>query len=93
MASGDRDLFNGAMRALAMLRVIPDKDSIVKIIAFASHLEINDGLRFWVLAAAPGWDSALALAFVNQCMASNREDVKKAAILAIDKKYKKWSPL
>jgi hypothetical protein len=81
------------MRALAMSRIIPEKDAISTIIDFASQLEINDGLRFWVLAAAPGWNGANVLGFVNQCMASNREDVQKAAVLASEGKYKKWYPL
>lgn len=93
MKSGDRDLFNGAMRALAMQKIVPNRESMVRIIKFASQLGINDGLRFWVLAAAPGWDNSVILEFVNQSINSNREDVKEAAKLAIERKYKKWSPL
>lgn len=48
-------LIDGALRAVAMLRMVPDEASIRKIVDFASRRDPCDGVRFWVAAAAAGW--------------------------------------
>lgn len=86
-------LIDGALRAIAMLRIVPDQASIDEILAYAIALAPEDGLKFWVAAAAPGWTSAHLDHFLKGCEGSSRTDLKEASALARARKYKKWNPL
>ena len=93
MSTGNGMLIDGAFRAMAMLKMVPSEDHIEQILAFVSALPLEDGNRFWVLAAAPGWGGESVDAFVAECLQSNRQDLREAAELAGKKKYRKWHPL
>lgn len=93
LKSGNDRLIDGALRAVAQLRLTLDPPAINEIIAFASALPINDGLRFWPAAAAPGWHGPNVEAYLVKCLESSREDVRLAATLALKGQYKQWSPL
>jgi len=86
-------LLDGAFRAMAMLQMVPNENDISKIIEYASKLDKEHFLRFWVVAATPGWKCKKAINFIKECGDVEREDVKLAASLAAQGKYKKWSPL
>lgn len=86
-------LMDGALRAMAMLRMVPDAKTIREILAFVRPLAPADPLRFWVAAAAPGWKHPDVDGFLADCEVSGREDIVEAANLARIGKYKKWSPL
>jgi hypothetical protein len=53
----------------------------------------NDGINFWVLAAAPGWSGKKVEEYLHFCSASKRDEITNAVELAQKHKYKKWSPL
>ncbi|MER2492051.1 hypothetical protein [Catenovulum sediminis] len=90
----NRDLFEGATRALAMQKLIPSHNEMDRIISFCKSFSLEDGIIFWVIAAAPGWiENKNVVEFITSCLSSNREDIKESAKLALEGKYKKWRPL
>lgn len=86
---------DGALRAMAMLRMKPDTETICAIISDVTALTESpyDSLPFWVLAAAPGWEGTEVDQFVQTHLSSPRDDVRNAAQAAQSKKYQKWNPL
>ena len=86
-------LIDGALRAVAMLRIVPEPGEIGEILSYVECLEPNDPLRFWVAAAAPGWRHPDLGTFLDVCERSGRDDITAAAKSARAGKYKKWSPL
>jgi len=86
-------LIDGAFRSLAMLRLVPSTSDIEDLIEFVEQYDPDHHLRFWIVAAAPGWEGSKVENFIFECTASNREDISSAAKLAQEKKYKKWQPL
>jgi hypothetical protein len=58
-----------------------------------TKLSPDDGLRFWVAAAAPGWRGSHVSAFIEDCALSARPDLQEAASLARIGRYKQWRPL
>ena len=86
-------LVDGALRAMAMLKMVPSDSHIEKIIDYVSKSEVNEGIHFWVLAAAPGWSEIKVEEYLDYCAKSSREEITNAVALARQKKYKKWNPL
>jgi hypothetical protein len=86
-------LIDGGLRAMAMLRIVPSASQIERFVEFAEQYDINHNLRFWVLAAAPGWEGKKLEKFIKNSAASARQDIALAAKLAQEKKYRKWQPL
>ncbi len=86
-------LINGAFRAMAMLRLIPEPAEIDEILSYVAKLPPDDGHRFWVAAAAPGWGGSGVDAFIRECAQSSSPDLQEAAALARTRKYKQWRPL
>ena len=93
LAGPDRDLIDGAFRAMAMLRMVPLPEARAPILAFADHLPADDPLKLWVAAAAAGWEGTDVRGFLDRCRDSSREDVRKAAAASSAGEYLKWSPL
>lgn len=93
MRSGNDMLIDGAFRAMAMLRMMPSEDEIKEILDFVSAFPLEDGIRFWPLAAAPGWKGENVAAFIAESAQSSRNDIREAAESAENQKYKKWKPL
>jgi hypothetical protein len=93
LAGTDRDLIDGAFRAMAMLHMVPSPDAIATIVGFANQLPVDDALRLWVAAAAAGWDGIAVRTFLAHCTRSTREDLRKAAEASAAKNYLKWSVL
>jgi hypothetical protein len=86
-------LLDGAFRAMAMLRLAPEPSAVTEILDHANRLGPDDGLRFWVLAATPGWGGPKVKAFIEACARSSRPDLQEGASLAQAGKYKAWRPL
>jgi HEAT repeat protein len=93
MATSNGMLIDGAFRAVAMLRLTLDADAVEAIVAYASPLHLDDGLRFWVAAAAAGWHGPAVERFLAECVTSPREDVRTAATSSQQGKYRRWRPL
>jgi len=91
--SGNDMLVDGAIRAMAMLKMLPVDLHIEKIINYVTAKNKNDGMHFWVLAAAPGWSGLKVEEYLDFCSTSKRDEITNAVELARKQKYKKWSPL
>ncbi len=91
--TGNEMLIDGALRAMAMLKMVPSDSHIENIINYVSERELNQGIHFWVVAAAPGWSGAKVEEYLDYCAKSPREEIISAVALARKNKYKKWSPL
>jgi HEAT repeat protein len=93
MGTGNPMLIDGAFRAVAMLRLRLDAEAIGQIVNYVSALPAEHHLRFWVAAAAPGWDHPGVSPFLQACAAGPRDDVRTAATAAQQKQYLTWRPL
>jgi hypothetical protein len=93
LAGTDRDLLDGAFRAMAMLRMVPPPEAIESIVGFADHLPVDDPLRLWVAAAAAGWEGKGLRGFLDRCRQSPQKEVRDAAEASARGKYLKWAPL
>ena len=92
----------GAYRALAMLRLIPDDDSINEIIRIASdpkgaemlkgHPKDETGSRMWVAAACAGWKQELTAQFLSECEKIKDSQLAVAVEHSRRGQYVKWSP-
>ena len=87
------ELIDGALRATAMLRLVPDESAISRILDYASHLPVSDGNRFWIIAACPGWPQKMTQRFLEETAKSDRSDFQEAILLARSAKYISWNPL
>lgn len=82
----------GAMRAVAMLRLVPDRDVSEKIVALVRELNDSD-VRFWTAAASPGWDRDKTAFFLKDCLSDPFEETRVAAALALKGVYQTYNPL
>ncbi|MCC6700686.1 MAG: hypothetical protein IT221_04135 [Fluviicola sp.] len=95
-------LTNGAFRALAMLRIIPEDNVVKEIIskgidpnateAIQGYPNDQRGLRLWVAAASAGWKDELKESFLNDCKRINDSQLSLAIENSLKGKYIKWSP-
>jgi hypothetical protein len=95
-------LIDGALRAMAMLRMVPTDAEIVELIRIAELPEAvealrgypNDptGLRKWVAAAAAGWPQELVRDFLERCVTTTDHGLRLAAEQSLKGKYVKWRP-
>lgn len=88
----DELLFEGALRAVAMLRMQFEPEVTASILEQVVASK-NEGQMFWAAAACPGWSGKAVDDFLDRCLRSGREDVRNAAADAKLKKYRKWNPL
>jgi hypothetical protein len=89
----NNELLEGAMRAIAMNKIVPESNDISALIDYVFNSK-NEGLVFWLAAACPGWPLNLTKPFLEFCLAkSATDDIKKAAEAALLNKYLKWRPL
>jgi HEAT repeat protein len=91
--SGNDMLADGAFRAMAMLRMVPGKGAVARVIDFVSARPAEDPLRFWVVAAAPGWKGPKVERFLRECASNQHTSTRDAAADALLGKYRKWRPL
>lgn len=86
-------LIDGILRAIAMLQLVPEDSVTEKIISYGLHLDQDNNSRVWIAAAAPGWQPSKTKEFLNECIKSDNQQIKRAAEAALKNKYLKWSPL
>ena len=91
--SGNDMLIDGAIRAMAMLKMVPVELHIEKIINYVTTKNKSDGVHVWVLAAVPGWSGQKVEDYLAFCSTSKRDEITNAVELARKQKYKKWFPL
>ena len=88
----DEALLDGALRAMAMLRMSFEPEATRSILELVAARK-SERLKFWAAAACPGWSGVAVDHFLDQCLVSTREDVRMAAADAKLNKYWKWNPL
>ena len=76
-----------------MLQLNLDEDAVDEIINYGLLLDADDDSRVWIAAASPGWPLDLTRRFLNECITSKNQQVKRAADAAIKNNFLKWSPL
>jgi hypothetical protein len=91
---------NGALRAIALLKLVPNDATIQSIISVASQPEHVDdvqgypgdksGLRYWVAVASASWKTELVNDFLSECLLISNTSLKHAAESALKRKYVKW---
>ncbi|WP_157519702.1 hypothetical protein [Herbidospora daliensis] len=81
-------LTDGAFRAMAMLRMVPDGDAIGRIIDFVDRRESYDMLRFWPAAAAAGWPREVVGEFLEKCAAGISADLAETAKSSLAGEYR-----
>lgn len=92
LSTGQQALIEGALRAIAMLRLTLDEKGVRAIVEYTSEPE-NEQARFWAAAAAAGWNGPHVEEFLHLCSTALSEDTRKAAAAAIKKQYLNWKPL
>jgi HEAT repeat protein len=99
MNKNNHMLIQGAFRATAMLRMKPDQEAVNTVIRYVNEHEPDEppaavgSLRFWVAAAAAGWDGPEVESFLEASVSSLRSDLRQAAVASRQKKYLKWKVL
>lgn len=86
-------LIDGILRAIAILRLVPEEKDILKIISYGNSPEASDNNITWISSAAAGWKGDEVDMFLKSCVTSKNPQTKKAAELALKNKYPKWSIL
>jgi hypothetical protein len=92
LKEGDIHLAEGALRAVAMLRLALTSEAVERILDYASRPE-NAKVRFWVAAAAPGWSGPVVDSFLRSCTHDTLADTRRAAEAALRREYLRWNPL
>lgn len=90
LRSGNERLIDGALRAVAILRMKPSAAEVDAILRFVQSLKLEDGLRFWPAVAAAGWTGKLRDAFLADCSRSPRQDLRDAVARSSQGQYKTW---
>ncbi|WP_329275132.1 HEAT repeat domain-containing protein [Streptomyces sp. NBC_00691] len=93
LSLGTPQLTDGALRAVAMLRAVPDPETVDLVLDRLVPLRPHDGLRFWAAAAAAGWPGERVRAFLESCAAGPRTDVADAAATSLEGTYQTYRPL
>lgn len=76
-------VIDGSFRAMAMLQLNPVGDLPERIIAYVTSRPLNDGLRYWVAAAAATWQSPAVEAFLQSCLTSSRSELANIAATSL----------
>lgn len=92
LATANAPVIEGALRAVAMLRLKLDEHVVRIVIQYASKPE-NEARRFWVAAAAAGWRGQDVEDFLHRCSQSGSHETRNAAAAALTGQYLKWRPL
>jgi len=102
LATGNYMLMDGAFRAVAMLRLVPDDATFAAMIAVArspqAALDVggfpddDTGVRRWLAAAAAGCKPALVKHFLEECRGFSDVDLQQTAADSLRGKYGKQTP-
>jgi hypothetical protein len=96
--SGQPLLAEGAIQAMAMLRMVPDESTMRRLVDYGLSLELGD--RDWtvvcLLRAVPGWPEDIVSPLIERWSSvefRENQEIHRAVGLARERKYSKWSPL
>lgn len=91
-------LTQGAMQAIAMLRMVPDDATMHRLVKHGLSLElsVDDWTIIWLLRAVPGWPEDIVNPLLDKwgtIQFKQQQQIHGAVELARKRKYYKWSPL
>ncbi|MBU2709280.1 hypothetical protein KCM76_25010 [Zooshikella marina] len=87
-------LSDGVLRAVAMLKIIPEEDDINMLLNYADSSSTPENSKAWIVSASAGWHKNIrTVPFLQRQVSSKNQQIKKAAEAALKKKYVKWSIL
>ena len=94
----NKSLAQGAMQAVAMLRMVPDESIIQRLVQHGLSLDLGDDdwTVIWLLRAAPGWPDQIVEPLLEKWCDipfSKQQQIHGAVELAQKQKYAKWTPL
>jgi hypothetical protein len=92
LRSGSLSHAEGAVRALAMMRWTPADPTIEAVIRYAED-PAHKQMRFWVVAAAAGWNKAIVRAFLEERLQDEGPETRRAAEASLQGHYLRWNPL
>jgi len=89
---------HGAMQAVAMMRMVPNQQTIRQLVDYGLSRSSHDNKDavVWLLRAAPGWPEPLVAPLLKKWGASEslgNQQVDYAVELLRKRKYYRWSPL
>ena len=88
----DTAVAEGAMRAVAMLRLKFDKLTVERLIRIIDDLG-SEAVTFWTAAACAGWPRPLTRDFLERCLVMPSEWTRKAAARSLKGEYGRYRPL
>jgi HEAT repeat protein len=88
----DVEVAEGAMRAVAMLRLKFDEGTASHLIDKVDRLG-NEGVNFWTAGSCPGWTGDNVRAFLERYAQSSEKGTREVAELALKGTYKIYKPL
>lgn len=91
--TGNETVVDGALQAVAMLRLGLDQESVTDVLDFVEARSPHDGIYFWPTVAAAGWTGRRVHHFLTACLSSPRSDVAEAATNSLAGKYGAYRPL
>lgn len=96
--NSDYGLIEGALRAIAMLKLVfsPEvaKNIINHVIEFDRFKKPHSyGLAFWTIAACAGWKGESVKGFLEKHVDNPKEEIRKLAISSLQGKYTRFNIL
>ncbi|MFH9616319.1 HEAT repeat domain-containing protein [Streptomyces pratensis] len=93
LGTGDETLAEGALQAMAMLRLVLDRETVAHVLDHVEDRPPHDWLRFWPAVAAAGWTGERVHGFLTSCASGPRADVAEAATTSLAGNYGTYRPL
>ncbi|MEV0489963.1 HEAT repeat domain-containing protein [Streptomyces atratus] len=93
LSTSNETLVGGALQAVAMIRLVPDQETVTYVLDFIEDRSPHNGLYFWPAVAAAGWTGQRVHDFLTSCASSPRSDVAEAATTSLAGNYGNYRPL
>lgn len=71
-------LADGALRAVALLELVPSQGTVAQILDFAERHPPEHHLRYWPAVAAARWPGRRTRSYLKKCARGPREDVAES---------------
>ncbi|MFB8027278.1 MULTISPECIES: HEAT repeat domain-containing protein [unclassified Streptomyces] len=92
LSTGNEALVDGALQAVAMLRLALDEEAVTAILDFVEARAPEDRIYFRPTVAAAGWTGQRVHDFLTSCLSSPRSDVAEAAPDSLAGNYGTYRP-
>ena len=89
-------LAEGAIQAMAMLRMVPDESTMRRLVDYGVSLGDRDWTVVCLLRAVPSWPEDIVSPLIKKWATvefRENQEIHRAVELARERKYSNWSPL